>query len=506
MFKNYLYKKDFNLNLFKNFLIFITPFLAVLGPFFPDLIISLASIYLILNYKNFDTQKIFYSKFFIFMILFWIYLIINSFNSENLFVSFKSTLPYIRFILFIFFIKIFFDNKNSLKILLISFSFLYILLLGDSIFQLNFGYNIFGYTLDASGRVSSFFKDELILGSFISKTFAVILFLIFFLNIKYKYFFYIIAILVSGFLIYISRERSALFVFFLIFFFSMFLIEKKYFLRTFLLTFSLMSVTFLMNTNPIERIYFHTIKQFNETKGFFPSSRHYLHYLTAYKIFGEKPIIGGGVKSFRYLCDKDSFKPSEEDLIILSNGHYSTIDGYFYSSIIKSSKISTFVFPANFYNKYKSHLNNKNELSVLVNSNEIINKYHFQAKDFELNNFQKIHIKNGEFIKKDTLLMNSYPYKNGCSTHPHNFYLQILSELGLIGFIFLIFFYIYILKGFFIRIYDYIRNNKISEEIVIYGFYVAVFFPLLTSGNFFNNYISILIYFPFSFIILCLKK
>ena len=164
------------------------------------------------------------------------------------------------------------------------------------------------------------------------------------------------------------------------------------------------------------------------------------------------------------------------------------------------------MFPANFYNKYKSHLNNKNELSVLVNSNEIINKYHFQAKDFELNNFQKIHIKNGEFIKKDTLLMNSYPYKNGCSTHPHNFYLQILSELGLIGFIFLIFFYIYILKGFFIRIYDYIRNNKISEEIVIYGFYVAVFFPLLTSGNFFNNYISILIYFPFSFIILCQKK
>ena len=35
---------------------------------------------------------------------------------------------------------------------------------------------------------------------------------------------------------------------------------------------------------------------------------------------------------------------------------------------------------------------------------------------------------------------------NGCSTHPHHIYLQLLSETGIIGFIFFCFFIFYLIK------------------------------------------------------------
>ena len=41
-----------------------------------------------------------------------------------------------------------------------------------------------------------------------------------------------------------------------------------------------------------------------------------------------------------------------------------------------------------------------------------------------------------------------YYVDNGCSTHPHNFYVQLLAETGLVGCFFLFFFYFYIIKMF----------------------------------------------------------
>ena len=38
---------------------------------------------------------------------------------------------------------------------------------------------------------------------------------------------------------------------------------------------------------------------------------------------------------------------------------------------------------------------------------------------------------------------------NGCSTHPHNLVAQFLAEKGIIGLIFLLFFYLYIISNLF---------------------------------------------------------
>jgi len=75
-------------------------------------------------------------------------------------------------------------------------------------------------------------------------------------------------------------------------------------------------------------------------------------------------------------------------------------------------------------------------------------------------------------------------YRNKCNTHPHQVYFEILSELGLIGF--LLFF-----SFFFYLIYKstkcYLNNkNKILLSSLLFIF--AQIIPLLPSGSFFTNF------------------
>jgi O-antigen ligase len=293
-------------------------------------------------------------------------------------------------------------------------------LLIDGIFQINTGYNLTGYSIDQSGRVSSFFGRHLILGSFVSKTFVVIVFLIFYLNIKHKYLAYLSTIFISTFLVYISSERSALFVFLISLFFSFFLIEKKNFFKIVLIIFFQVIFISLLYQKPLQRIYGHTKSQLFEDRGHLVifSERHQLHYITAFRIFKDYPLIGSGPNSFRYLCDKNPY--SVNDLIL------------------------------------------KNNINI--------------------------------------------GYENGCNTHPHHLYVQLLSETGILGFSFLLVFYLYICKSLAVRLIKFIKQGLISHDICIFGYYFAVLSPIIPSGNFFNNYYNVLLYFPLTFIILCQRK
>jgi len=83
-----------------------------------------------------------------------------------------------------------------------------------------------------------------------------------------------------------------------------------------------------------------------------------------------------------------------------------------------------------------------------------------------------------------------------CSTHPHNFLVQIISETGLVGFLIYLYIILFIILKFNkIRLIDSSSDTaKQSLAIISIGLFINLF-PFLPSGNFFNNWISIINYY-----------
>ena len=195
--------------------IFISlPVLLITGPFLPDLGISIIGILFL--YTCFKNKNFFYFNNIYFKIfsLFCLYIILNSILNNFSFNSLKIAFFYFRFGLFAiaiwFILKI---DKNVLNkfynILILSIIFLVI----DGYIQYFIGKNIFG-NIAITNRISSFFGDELILGSYLSRIFP-ILFAIFILNysaIKKKTLiaFFLLYTLVA-ILIFLSGERASFF-------------------------------------------------------------------------------------------------------------------------------------------------------------------------------------------------------------------------------------------------------------------------------------------------------
>ena len=81
-----------------------------------------------------------------------------------------------------------------------------------------------------------------------------------------------------------------------------------------------------------------------------------------------------------------------------------------------------------------------------------------------------------------------------CATHPHNNYLQLLSETGSVGFIFLIIILIYFFKNIIIHIRHRLKGNFYFNdfEICILSGIAIYLWPLIPTGNFFNNWLNII--------------
>ena len=96
------------------------------------------------------------------------------------------------------------------------------------------------------------------------------------------------------------------------------------------------------------------------------------------------------------------------------------------------------------------------------------------------------------FKDKPDDFYTGYTGLTGCSTHPHNYYIQLLAETGF--FTFTIF-----LSIFIFSIYRFFKEILIYKKLI----YVALFlnfFPFLFTGSLFNNFISILFFIPIGFI------
>ena len=134
--------------------------------------------------------------------------------------------------------------------------------------------------------------------------------------------------------------------------------------------------------------------------------------------------------------------------------------------------------------------------------------YHFKAailmyKDNKIfgvgpKNFRKLC-----YEKKYTI--NSF----SCAAHPHSTWIQILTETGIIPFIILIIAFSILvlntLKFIFYNIKG--KKNMINDEkVLLTGAFLITLWPLIPSGNFFNNWLSIIYFFPLGFYLVINQK
>ena len=89
-----------------------------------------------------------------------------------------------------------------------------------------------------------------------------------------------------------------------------------------------------------------------------------------------------------------------------------------------------------------------------------------------------------------------YLNSKNCSTHPHNYYLQLLAETGLFGFMFVFAIFLKLLLNYFKQIYYLLRNkNKINigNNLILCGL-ISYIWPIITTGSFFNNWICSILF------------
>ena len=198
-----------------SYLFLSIPLLLVTGPFLSDLAVSLIVIFfLIYVFKN-KRFEFFQNKFFYLFCIFYIYIVLNSLFQNQNFDSLKISIGYFRFGVFTLAVIYIINNNNQiLKKLYYVFLIIFCILIFDGFFQFYYGKNILGYPLSVGPRVSSLFKDELILGSYLSRFFPIFFALLVFLNKeinKVQYIFSCVIFILAEVLIYLSGERAAFF-------------------------------------------------------------------------------------------------------------------------------------------------------------------------------------------------------------------------------------------------------------------------------------------------------
>ena len=92
----------------------------------------------------------------------------------------------------------------------------------------------------------------------------------------------------------------------------------------------------------------------------------------------------------------------------------------------------------------------------------------------------------------------------GCSTHPHNAFLEILAEQGLIGFLILNAIIFYILNKILTLNF---KNQEIKIKFILSGvLFLCFYFPLKPTGSLFSVWLGSITFFVYSFYLFFLDK
>jgi O-antigen ligase len=98
---------------------------------------------------------------------------------------------------------------------------------------------------------------------------------------------------------------------------------------------------------------------------------------------------------------------------------------------------------------------------------------------------------------------NTGPFK-GCSTHPHNAFLEILSEQGLFGLVILNIIIFYILKKILTLKFT---NKDVRNKFFLTGaLFLCFYFPFKPTGSLFSTWLGSITFLVYSFYLFFLEK
>ena len=413
-----------------------------LGKFIAELNLLFLSIFFLIYLKK-ERFNFELNSIFLFFLIFYFYICLNAFVQIDDNLRWTSY-GYIRFILFTYIIYFFFkENFFVSKKFFFMLTFFFIIIICDSIFQFFIGKNFLNLNL-IDNRVSGIFGDELILGSYSLKSFLIILSLIFVNKINLTdYKLRLITLFFLTFVcIYIAAERTS-FILLLVAIALLFILLKD--LRNIIKNALFLFVFFIIAISNFD------LGQKSNPNGSLIYKT--FNQITNYKFAGNTPNTWLN-EEFSNLDIKekiDEVNKAEMSFIShIHSGHY---------------KLGKYLFE-------------KNKL------------FGTGPRGFR------------HYCRKI-----DYKSKIGtCTTHPHNFFIQFMSELGIMGLLFYFSAAIYLVIIFIktLKIKKNLDNKKIILILLIS--IIINFFPLAPSGDFFSQFHSFFNYLNFGILIFYLER
>ncbi|MDC0625586.1 O-antigen ligase family protein, partial [Alphaproteobacteria bacterium] len=208
------------------------------------------------------------------------------------------------------------------------FGLVYIFVFVDGFYQYFTGFDIFGYKWDGD-RLSGFFGEEKVLGSFLSRTYPFFFGLAsYYSKNKFIMVFAFVGFILSDVLVVLSGDRTAAFYLLISSIIIIASIRKFQLVRIFtILISSILVYVIIINTPEVkERIYDKTVNEFQkvtenvennqsaiQNNGFFQNyyfftSTHHGYLLASLKMFKDYPILGIGPKLYRQVCENEMYQ------------------------------------------------------------------------------------------------------------------------------------------------------------------------------------------------------
>ena len=442
-------KKYCSNNNILNFLISLIPLTIIIGNTATNVNIILIcllglKIYKLKIFKS-DNPKYFYLLYSFFAYLIFITLFKNIPNLENN-VLYKEhilkSLFFLRFLILFLVINHFIKIGGfNIKLFFISGAFFSSVLAIDILIQIKFGVNLFNSPFQGH-RPTSFFGDEDIAGGYLQKfsLFFIFLSAFYFKSKKIK----LIHIL-SSYLFFLliiiligNRMPALIYVSSIFLFYHLFPGKKKIILSLLIIT--LLIFTYYFKSNDRVRSY---------TQGFYVQTKNIILYLPKLFYYGDKIY-------FEINSNNELTSFGTGHLVIFNSGIQRWKEYKFLGGGLKSFRLNCKTW---------------RELDYLKN-----------------------------VISKDYDGSIGYGFET-CTTHPHNYTIEILHDTGLVGFILIYLTFFLVIIDFF-KIYN--KKYDLNSRLVSIPFFLIIFFeffPLRSTGSFFTTNNSIVIFLMLSIFI-----